>query len=78
MSIKKGITTQTEVLEKFGAPNIATVDCSGYDSLQTHQKYATVAKSTDSRTYATVIIVGGTGASSGFEQSITRTMSSHY
>jgi hypothetical protein len=68
LSIKKGITTQTEVLEKFGAPNIATIDSSGYE-VWTYQKYATVAKGTDTRIYATVIIVGGTAGSSGFEQS---------
>ena len=40
LSIKKGITTQAEVLEKFGAPNIATIDSSGYE-VWTYQKYAT-------------------------------------
>lgn len=68
LSIKKGITTQAEVLEKFGAPNIATLDGSG-NEVWTYQKYATVAKSNVSGAYATVILVGVSGSSSGFEQS---------
>ena len=68
LSIKKGITTQAEVLEKFGAPNIATIDGSGYE-VWTYQKYATVTKSNASGVYATVILAGATSSSSGFEQS---------
>jgi hypothetical protein len=68
LSIKKGITTQAEVLEKFGAPNIATIDGSGHE-VWTYQKYATVATSNISGVYATVIVAGVTTSSSGFEQS---------
>jgi hypothetical protein len=68
LSIKKGITTQAEVLEIFGAPNIATIDGAGYE-VWTYQKYATVAQSNVSGVYATVFIAGGTSSSSGFEQS---------
>mgnify|MGYP001038921114 FL=1 len=31
INLKKGITTKTEVLEKFGAPNVATTDSSGLE-----------------------------------------------
>jgi len=68
LSIKKGITTQAEVLEKFGAPNIATIDGSGHE-VWTYQKYATVSTSNISGVYATVIVAGVTTSSSGFEQS---------
>lgn len=66
--LKKGQTTQTEVLEKFGAPNIATVDGEGHE-VWTYQKHATV--SNESSGYATIILLGK--SSSGFEQS-SRTM----
>ena len=29
LTLKNGVTTQTEVLETFGAPNVATVDSDG-------------------------------------------------
>lgn len=63
---------QAEVLEVFGAPNVATVDSSGQE-VWTYQKYATVSKSNQSGGYGTVILFGASGGSSGFEQS-SRTM----
>jgi outer membrane protein assembly factor BamE (lipoprotein component of BamABCDE complex) len=66
--LKKGETTQAEVLEKFGAPNIATVDGQG-NEVWTYQRHATVSRS--SAGYATIVILGG--GTSGFEQS-SRTM----
>lgn len=72
LTIKKGITTQAEILEKFGAPNITTIDASGQE-VWTYQKHATVSKSSESGAYATVILFGVGGGTSGFEQS-SRTM----
>ncbi|MFA6315868.1 MAG: hypothetical protein WC943_00465 [Elusimicrobiota bacterium] len=66
--LKKGVTTQAEVLEKFGAPNIATVDGAGHE-VWTYQKHASVSH--ESSGYATIVLFGG--SSSGFEQS-SRTM----
>lgn len=72
LTIKHNITTQAEILEKFGPPNIATVDSSGKE-VWSYQKHATVSKSSVTNAYGTVILFGVSGGSSGFEQS-TRTM----
>lgn len=72
LTLKKGVTTQAEVLETFGAPNVATVDSDG-NEVWTYQKNATVSKTTDNTAYGTVILAGGRTSSSGFEQS-SRTM----
>ncbi len=64
LSLKNGVTTQAEVLEKFGAPNIATVDAQGRE-VWTYQKHATVSRQAGG--YATILIAGG--GTSGFEQS---------
>jgi len=68
LNVEKGKTTQAEVLEKFGAPNITTIDGERRE-VWTYQRHATVSKSNDS--YATILVLGG--SSSGFEQS-SRTM----
>jgi outer membrane protein assembly factor BamE (lipoprotein component of BamABCDE complex) len=72
LTLKKGITTQAEVLESFGSPNITTIDADG-NEVWTYQKHATVSKSQESSAYGTVILFGGGEGSSGFEQS-SRTM----
>ena len=68
LHLKKGETTQAEVLEKFGSPNITTIDGQGQE-VWTYQRHATVSKSSSG--YATIVIIGG--STSGFEQS-SRTM----
>lgn len=70
--LKKGITTQTEVLDAFGAPNVATVDGDG-NEVWTYQKNATISTNHSNSTYGTIIIFGGSSSASGFEQS-SRTM----
>lgn len=72
LNLKTNQTTQAEILEKFGPPNIATIDSSG-NEVWTYQKQATVAKSTEQGGYFTIILLGGSMGSSGFEQS-QRTM----
>ena len=64
LNVKKGVTTQTQVLEKFGAPNVATIDGQG-NEVWTYQKHATVSR--EAGGYATVLLFGG--GTSGFEQS---------
>jgi outer membrane protein assembly factor BamE (lipoprotein component of BamABCDE complex) len=71
LTLRKG-TSQAEVLEKFGAPNIATTDGEG-NEVWTYQKHASVAKSKSSDSYGTIILFGGSSRSSGFESS-SRTM----
>ena len=68
LTLKKGQTTKTEVLETFGAPNITTIDALGRE-VWTYQKNATVANSSSSSSYATIILLGGQSKTAGFEQS---------
>lgn len=72
LTLKKGVTTQAEVLENFGPPNVATVDSAG-NEIWTYQKNATVSKSNENSAYGTIILFGGRSSTSGFEQS-SRTM----
>jgi len=62
--LKTGVTTQAEVLEKFGAPNVASIDGTGFE-VWTYQKNATVSR--EANGYATIFLAGG--STSGFEQS---------
>jgi outer membrane protein assembly factor BamE (lipoprotein component of BamABCDE complex) len=68
LTLKKGETTQAEVLNKFGAPNITTIDATGQE-VWTYQKHATVANTTRSGSYASIIVAGVGNGTSGFEQS---------
>jgi hypothetical protein len=43
-SLSKGVTTQTEVLEAFGAPNVTSRDGQGCE-IWTYQRHATNSKS---------------------------------
>jgi outer membrane protein assembly factor BamE (lipoprotein component of BamABCDE complex) len=72
LTLKKGVTTQSEVLEVFGAPNITTIDSSGLE-VWTYQKHAIVEKSKSSNMYGTIILFGAGSKAAGFEQS-ARTM----
>ena len=67
LSLKQGVTTQAEVLEKFGSHNMAVVDSSG-DDVWTYQKYATVTQSSGQSGYFWLVIVGGSAGTSGLEQ----------
>jgi hypothetical protein len=72
ITLKKDVTTQPEVLEAFGAPNLVTMSSSG-EEVWTYQKNATVSNATSSSVYGTIILFGGSTRSSGLEQS-SRTM----
>jgi outer membrane protein assembly factor BamE (lipoprotein component of BamABCDE complex) len=67
LSLKQGVSTQAEVLEKFGPPNIAAVDSTGND-LWTYQKFATVTQSSGQCGYFWLVVVGGNTGTSGLEQ----------
>jgi hypothetical protein len=67
MVLEVGSTSQTDVLEAFGAPNITSVDGSGQE-VWTYQRHATVAQSSSSENYWTIILAGGNSSASGFEQ----------
>lgn len=72
ITLKKDVTTQAEVLEVFGAPNLVTLNSSG-EEVWTYQKHATVATASSSSAYGTIILFGGSTRTSGLEQS-SRTM----
>ncbi|HKE95634.1 MAG TPA: hypothetical protein VKB34_15070 [Povalibacter sp.] len=72
MNLQVGKTSQTEVLEKFGAPNITSIDGAG-NEVWTYQRQATVQQSSSGNNYWTVVLLGGSTSASGFEQT-QRTM----
>ena len=72
MTLEVGATTQTEVLEVFGAPNITSIDGSGQE-VWTYQRHATVSQSKSRSGYFTVILAGGSSGRSSSQQS-TRTI----
>ena len=72
LTLKKGITTQTEVLNTFGSPNIVTQDSEG-DAVWTYQKNASITKSGGNNFYWTVILAGGNDGDNGIMNS-TKTM----
>lgn len=67
MNLEVGRTSQTEVLEVFGAPNITSIDASGQE-VWTYQRHATVSQSSSSSSYWTIILAGGRSGAAGFEQ----------
>jgi outer membrane protein assembly factor BamE (lipoprotein component of BamABCDE complex) len=72
MNLKIGETSQTQVLEVFGAPNITSIDGSGQE-VWTYQRAATVSQSSSSKDYWTVLLAGQSREASGLEQT-QRTM----
>lgn len=72
LNLKVGETTQTQVLEVFGAPNITSIDGSGQE-VWTYQRSATVTQSSSSGGGWTILLAGASRSSSGFEQT-QRTM----
>ncbi|WP_428407270.1 hypothetical protein [Hyphococcus sp.] len=67
MNLVVGETTKTEVLETFGAPNITTRDGSGRE-VWSYQRAATIAQSSSSSNYWTIIIAGESSQAAGFSQ----------
>jgi hypothetical protein len=67
LSIQAGKTSQMEILEKFGPPNVTSIDSSG-NEVWTYQRQATVQRSSSANNYWTVVLVGGSTRTSGFEQ----------
>ena len=68
LTLKKGETTQQQVLEAFGAPNIVTQDAEG-DSVWTYQTNATVTRDANNSNYWTVLLAGGNYGDNGFMRS---------
>lgn len=72
ITLKKDVTTQSEVVEVFGSPNLVSLNADGVE-VWTYQKHATVAAASSSSSYGTIILFGGSQSAAGFEQS-SRTM----
>ena len=72
LTLKKGDTTQAEVLDKFGPPNIATIDGSGQE-VWTYEKHATVSAVAQPGGYFTLLLLGA-GAQSAYAKQSSRTM----
>lgn len=64
MYLESGVTTKSQVLETFGAPNITTRDSSGSE-MWVYERNAREARS--SQAFATVLLAGA--GTSGFESS---------
>jgi hypothetical protein len=62
MTLVNGKTTQTEVLEAFGAPNITTLDASG-EEVWTYRRHATVSSVSQQQGYFNVLVFGSSSAS---------------
>lgn len=62
MTLRVGTTTQGEIIETFGAPNITTIDSSG-QQMWVYDRHATVT--TDSSGGFSIGILGGAGGGDG-------------
>jgi outer membrane protein assembly factor BamE (lipoprotein component of BamABCDE complex) len=68
MNLRVGQTTKSEVLNSFGAPNITTRDASG-EEVWSYQRSATVAQSSSSADFWTILLAGEGRSADGFSQS---------
>jgi hypothetical protein len=68
LNLRKGQTTQLEVLNTFGAPNVATTNAKG-NEVWTYQKNARVASGSSSEGYLTVVLAGVARSKTNFEES---------
>jgi outer membrane protein assembly factor BamE (lipoprotein component of BamABCDE complex) len=72
LNLKKGVTTQHQVAEVFGAPNIVTQDSNG-DQVWIYQKDNVTVESGSTHDYFTILLAGAGSRSSEYQQS-SRTM----
>ena len=62
MNVKVGVTTQAEIIEAFGGPNITTIDGSGQE-MWVYDRHATV--SYDKTSGFSIGLFGGAGGGNG-------------
>ena len=67
LNVRVGETTQAQVLDVFGAPNITTIDGAGQE-VWTYQRAATIEQSMSSRGFWTVLLLGDASATAGQSQ----------
>ena len=74
LTLKKNETTQAELLETFGAPNLVTVKSEGEEIwTAAGQRHATGASASSSSAFGRVILSSACASRAGLEQS-SRTM----
>ena len=62
LKLRKGVTTQSEVLETFGSPNITALDGDGRE-MWTYRRHATVTNESKEGGYFNVLVFGTTSGS---------------
>ena len=67
MNLTVGQTTQNQVLETFGAPNIVTMD-GQRNEVWSYQRHATVTQGSGGSNYWTIILAGNGQYAEGFQQ----------
>jgi outer membrane protein assembly factor BamE (lipoprotein component of BamABCDE complex) len=67
MTLRVGQTTQAEVLEAFGSPNIVTMD-GQRNEVWSYQRHATVSQASGGSNYWTIVLFGGGQYAEGFQQ----------
>ena len=74
LKLQKGVTTQNDVIEAFGAPNITTIDGDGRE-VWTYRRHATVTTTSGSTTYFNILVFGTqSGGASGSQSSQSMTL----
>jgi hypothetical protein len=74
LKLQKGVTTQNDVIEVFGAPNITTIDGDGRE-VWTYRRHATVTTTSGSTTYFNILVFGTqSGGASGSQSSTSMTL----
>jgi hypothetical protein len=64
LKLQKGSTTQNDVLEAFGAPNITTIDGDGKE-VWTYRRHATVTSGSGQNSYFNILVFGASSESGG-------------
>lgn len=78
LKLKKGVTTQQQVSEAFGAPNIVTQDSNG-NQVWIYQKDNVTVESGSTSNYFTILIAGAGSRTRGYQQSSrTMTLTIHF
>lgn len=67
MTVKPGVTTQAEILQTFGAPNIVTMD-GQRNEVWSYQRHATVSQASGGSSYFTVVLFGAGQYAEGLQQ----------
>ena len=72
LKLRKGVTTQADVLEAFGAPNITTIDGDGRE-VWTYRRHATVTAVSGGDSYFNVVVFGSANGASSASSSTQST-----